>query len=135
MQRVNRTTVVSLMGFCILGLSALAQEAAPQAPSVQPQGPASREAKTERRQAMQQLTADFGAAVKNSSLSAEDRQKAQNALTQLQPHGKGAPRDPQARQEAMRTVRQMSANPALRAEDRDLLAKDLAAMRPTRTRN
>ena len=135
MQRVNRTTVLSLMGFCVLGLSALAQEAPPQAPSAQPAAPASREAMAARRQAMQQLTADFSAAVKNSSLSAEDRQKAQSALTQLQPHGKGAPRDPQARQEAMRTVRQMSANPALRPEDRDLLAKDLAAIRPNRTRN
>ena len=77
---------------------------------------------------MQRLTTDFSAAVKNGSLSADEQQKAKSALAQLGPHVKGAPRDPQARRQAMKIVREMSANPALRAEDRDLLAKDLAAV-------
>ncbi len=129
MQRINRTTLSLMIGFGVLGLSAFAQEA----PSPQPQAaPVSREAMAARRQAMQRLTTDFSAAVKNGGLSADDQQKAQTALAQLQPHGKGAPRDPQARHDAMKTVKQISANPALRAEDRDLLAKDLAAIHPAR---
>lgn len=129
MQRINRTTLSLMIGFGVLGLSAFAQEA----PSPQPQAaPVSREAMAARRQAMQRLTADFSAAVKNGGLTADDQQKAQTALAQLQPHGKGAPKDPQARHEAMKTVKLMSANPALRAEDRDLLAKDLAALHPIR---
>ena len=129
MQRINRTTLSLMIGFGVLGLSAFAQEA----PSPQPQAaPVSREAMAARRQAMQRLTADFSAAVKNGGLTADDQQKAQTALAQLQPHGKGAPKDPQARHEAMKTVKLLSANPALRAEDRDLLAKDLAALHPIR---
>ena len=129
MQRINRTTLSLMIGFGVLGLSAFAQEA----PSPQPQAaPVSREAMAARRQAMQRLTADFTAAVKNGGLTADDQQKAQTALAQLQPHGKGAPRDPQARHDAMKTVKLLSANPALRAEDRDLLAKDLAALHPAR---
>ena len=85
-----------------------------------------------RRQAMQKLTADFSAAVKNGSLSTDEQQKAQNAISQLGPHVKGAPRDPQARHEAMKTVRQMSNSAALRPEDRELLAKDLAAATPSK---
>ena len=128
MQRITKTTL-GLIGFGVFGLAAFAQEAPPQTPNTQPAAPVSREAMGARRQAMQRFTADFGASVKNGSLSAEDRQKAQDALAQLQPQGKGVPRDPQARHEAMKTVRQLSANPALRAEDRELLAKDLAALR------
>ena len=131
MQRINRTTL-SLIGIGVFGLSAFAQEAPPQAPTAQQAAPVSREAMVARRQAMQRLTTDFSAAVKNGRLSAEDQQKAQSALAQLQPHGKGAPRDPQARREAMRTVREMSMSSALRPEDRDLLTKDLAAMKPVR---
>jgi len=124
-----------LIGLGALGLSAFAQETPPQAPNP-PQPPAvSREGRMAHRQAMQKLTSDFSAAVKNGSLTAEDQQKAQNALTQLQPHGKGAPRDPKARREAMHTVMQLSSNQALRPEDRDLLAKDLAALKAARTRN
>ena len=129
MQRINRTTLSLMILFGVLGLLAFAQEA----PSPQPQAaPVSREAMAARRQAMQRLTADFTAAVKNGGLTADDQQKAQTALAQLQPHGKGAPRDPQARHDAMKTVKLLSANPALRAEDRDLLAKDLAALHPAR---
>jgi hypothetical protein len=129
MKRLNKTTL-TLIGFAALGLSAFAQEPMPQQ---QPQtAPASREAMAARRQAMQRLTADFSTAVKNANLPAEDQQRAQAALAQLGPHVKGAPRDPQARRQAMKTVRQMSTNPAFRPEDRDLLAKDLAAITPVR---
>jgi len=127
MQRINnRTTLRLLIGFSsVLGLSAFAQ-AVPAPPQA---APVSREAAMARRQAMQHLTADFSAAVKNGSLSADDSQKAQNALAQLQPHAKGTPRDPQARHEALKTLRQMSANPDLRPEDRELLTKDLTALK------
>ena len=129
MQRIHKMTL-SLVGLGVLGLSvAFAQDMpAPQ----QQAAPVSREAAMARRAATQKLKADFGAAIKNGALSADDAQKAQNALAQLQPHAKGAPRDPQARHEAMKTVRQMASNPALRPEDRDVLAKDLAAMKPAR---
>jgi len=132
MQRINKTTTISLIGLAALGLSAFAQEAAGQQEQQQP-APVSREMRMARRQAMQKLTTDFAAAVKNGSLSADDQKKAQDAIAQLQPHMKGAaPADPQARHAAMKTVREMSANPALRAEDRDLLAKDLAAVTSAR---
>lgn len=130
MQQITRTTTLTLIGFAALGLSALAQEAA--GPQAEPA--AASQAKTARRQATQRLTADFSAAMKNGSLSPDDQQKAQTALTQLQPHAKHAPRDPQARHQAMQTLKQMSANPALKPEDRDLLAKDFAALKPNRAR-
>ncbi|HEY3741193.1 MAG TPA: hypothetical protein VGL53_15180 [Bryobacteraceae bacterium] len=136
MLRINRTTTLSLIGLAALGLTAFAQEAPQQTdpqqapPPQQAPSPARREAMAARRQAVQKLTADFGAAVKNAGLSADDQQKAQTAIAELQPHAKGTPRDPHARRQAMRVVREMSANPALRPEDRDLLAKDLAAVAP-----
>ena len=120
--------ILSLIGFGVLGLAAFGQDM----PKPQEATPVSREAKAARHAASQQLTADFGAAIKNGTLSADDAGKAQNALSQLQPHSKGAPRDPQARREAMKTVRQMAANPGLKPEDRELLAKDLAALKPAR---
>jgi hypothetical protein len=127
MLRINRTSTLSLIGFAALGLSAFAQET-PQTAPPQQAAPQSREAMAARRQAMQRLTADFSAAVKNGSLSADDQQKAQNAIAELQPHVKGVPRDPKGHHQAMQFVKQMSSNPALRPEDRDLLAKDLAAL-------
>lgn len=127
MKRINKTTL-TLVGFAALGMTAFAQDPAP----TQQPAPQSREAKQARHQAMQRLTADFGTAVKNANLSADDQQKAQAALAQLGPHAKGEARDPKARHEAMKVVRQMSVNPALRQEDRDLLAKDLTAVAPNR---
>ena len=124
MQRIFRTT---LIGLSLMGLAAFAQEM-PQQPVV----PVGREAIMARRQAMQKLTGDFSAAVKNGSFPAEDQQKAQRAIAQLGRHVKGAPKDPQARHEAMKTVRQMSNSAALRPEDRELLAKDLAAATPSK---
>ena len=53
-------------------------------------------------------------------------------MAQLGPPVKGAARDRQARREAMKTVRQMSNSAALRTEDRELLAKDLAAASPNK---
>lgn len=138
MLRINRTTTISLIGLAALGLTAFAQEAPQQADpqqapaTQQAPSPAKREAMAARRQAVQKLTADFNAAVKNGGLSADDQQKAQTAIAALQPHVKGTPRDPQAHRQAMRVVREMSSNPALRQEDRDLLAKDLAAVNPNR---
>jgi len=129
MQRLKKTTL-TLIGFGLLGLTAFAQDPAP--PPAPQATPGTKEAMVARRQAMQRLTTDFSAAVRNSTLSAEDQQKAQAAVAQLGPHIKGAPRDPEARRHAMKVVRQMSANPALRPEDRDLLAKDLAAVAPNR---
>ncbi len=124
MQRIFRTT---LIGCSLMGLAAFAQEmpAPPQQAAA-----TSKEAAMARRQAMQKLATDFNSAVKNGSLSADDQQKAQSALAQLGPHVKGAPKDPQARHTAIKTVRQMSNSPALRPEDRDLLANDLAAVAP-----
>ena len=132
MQRINRKTL-GLMGFAALSLAAFGQDPA-QPPSTAPQqAPVSRQAMAARREAMQRLTTDFNNAIKNGSLTAEDQQKAQAALAQLGPHVKGAPRDPQARHEAMKVVRQMSASTALRPQDRDTLAKDLAALRSTQS--
>jgi hypothetical protein len=128
---INKTTTLSLIGFAALGLAAFGQETPQTAPQQQP-APQSKEAMAARRQAMQKLTTDFAAAVKSSSLSADDQQKAQNAIAELQPHVKGVPRDPKGRHQAMQLVRQMSTNPALRQEDRDLLTKDLAALPPAR---
>ena len=134
MQRIHQATMrfigLSVLGLSGLGLSVFAQEV----PKPQQAAPVVREAMQARRAAMQRLTADFSAAVKNGSLPADDQQKAQEALAKLQPHAKGAPRDAQARHEAMKTVRTLSASPALRAEDRELLAKDLAAVKPNRAR-
>ena len=64
MQRIFKTT---LIGLSLMGLASFAQEM-PQ----QPVAPVSHEAMLARRQAMQKLTSDFSAAVKNGSLSAED---------------------------------------------------------------
>jgi hypothetical protein len=133
MQRFSRTITLSFMGLTLLGLTAFAQETPQAAP--QQQQPLSKEAMAARRQAMAKLTSDFSVAVKNGSLSANDQQKAQDAIAKLQPHMKGAARDPQARHQAMQFVRQMSTNPSLRPEDRDLLAKDLAAVAPNRPQN
>ena len=120
--------ILSLIGLGVLGLAAFGQDM----PNPQQATPASRGAKGAHRAAKQRLRADFGAAIKNGTLSADDTDKAQNALAQLQPTGKRATKDPQARREAMKTVRQMAANPGLKPEDRELLAKDFAALRPSR---
>ena len=129
MQRINKKTTLITIGLTALGLAAFAQEM----PNPQQAAPATattstRETANVRRQALQRLSTDFGAAIKNGSLSADDTQKAQSALAQLQPYGKGSPRDPKGRHDAMKTVRHMSVDPALRPEDRELLAKDLAAI-------
>ena len=122
-----------LIGLSVVGLTAFAQEMPNPQVAPQPATATTRETKMARRQATQRLVTDFGAAVKNASLSPDDAQKAQAALTQLQaPHGKGSARDPQGRHEAMKTVREMSASAALRPADRELLAKDLAALKPVR---
>ena len=127
MQQISKTTL-RLIGFGLLGLGAFGQESPQQAPTAQQPPAVSLEARQARRQAIERLSADFSAAIKNGSLSAEEQQKAQSAVAQLGPHGKGTQRDPQARREALKMIRQMSANQALRAEDRELLAKDLAAL-------
>ena len=92
-----------------------------------------------RRQVMQRLTVDFRAALQNGVLAAEDRQKAEAALSQIQPRtrAKGTGRaqaDPPARRDAMQLIQQMSASPALRNEDRQVLAKDLADLQALRHR-
>ena len=93
-----------------------------------------REAKMARRQLMQKLTSDFQTAMQKGSLSAEDRQKAETALAQIQPHSKGTKgtADPQTRHAAMKTIQQMASNPALSTADREVLAKDLADMKAMR---
>ena len=133
MQRINRNTLI-LIGFSVVGLAGFAQEApAPQTQQQATPAHASRGGNMARREANQKLVADFGTAVKNGSLAGDDLQKAQSALAALQQrHGKGAPRDPRARHQAMKTVRTISGNPGLRAEDRDVLARDLAALKPAR---
>jgi hypothetical protein len=128
MQR-NSLKTIGLIGFAAMGLAAFGQDPAQPPATPQQQTPAGRQAMAARREATQRLATDFSNAVKNGSLSAEDQQKAQAALAQLGPHTKGALRDPQARREAMGVVRQLSASTALRPEDRDLLAKDLAALK------
>ena len=117
MTRINKTTL-TLIGFAALSLSA----AFAQAPQT------TQQPKAARHQAMQRLMTDFTAAIK--TLPPDDQQKAQTAIAQLnKTHVKGAPRDPQARHQAMQVVKQMSGSPALRPEDRETLSKDLAALR------
>jgi hypothetical protein len=136
MTRINNLTRV-LLPLSLMAVGLTAQDM----PAPQPQqqsAPASpRDAMMARRQVMQRLSADFRTAVQNGGLSADDKQKAEAALAQIQPRtkgNKGAPADPQARHAAMQTVQQMSANPALRSEDRQVLAKDLADLQALRHR-
>ena len=124
MQRISGKTL-GLIGFAAMGLAAFGQDPMPQ-PQTAPTG---HQTSPARREAMQHLTADFNNAVKNGSLSPDDHQKVQAALAQLGPHVKGAPRDPQGRQEAMKVLRQVSTSSALKVEDRDVLARDFAALK------
>ena len=119
-----------------LTLMAAAIAVAQEAPSLQPAPTTAsrREAMMARRQVMQRLTTDFRAALQNASFTTDDRQKAEAALAQVQPktRTKGAAQasvDPKARHEAMKLIQQMSASPAVRNEDRQVLAKDLADLK------
>jgi hypothetical protein len=132
MTRINRLILpLSFLTAATFSGAIMAQDTpAPQPPATPP----TREAMMARRQVMQRLTADFRSAIQNGSLAADDRQKAEAALAQIQPQTKATrgSGDPKARHAAMALVQQMSASAALRGEDRQLLVKDLADLKALR---